>query len=551
MVYIRPFCALCEAAFQDGDDIAFITQDAQPLHSQKFDIAACMKKWWVKPGLINLSTSPRSRGGREMYMSMENDIQNEWSVASHWTCAEYLTTHGLSPLRAANVLAGDVALSRAATDRRRSWIRELAEIAVYNSKPQHQADKESLGWLSRLPLEITQQILQLSLIHIFISHANVFHDGVVLQPASYVVNVQGRVWASFVSFQGNYYVNCISHAPIDGSYSVLLRSWTKSGSTMYVAHDHLGIRRVVFDIPENGKVPTAEAEQGLWWETVVLTDDCQCIQVESDGIKLRGLSPDGEPACTRTYWASPMQPSAYPRIERIGKERPYESPKIRRMQSIALNDVGMRALSACFHQGSIVSSLIAHHPDLPGPQYGDWDHLSGSPQWLHFVLDEGEQITGIWGWKPYVSATSVVVVMQTSKGRVWTLGPQHRNWTTDWDHLIDLPIGEPSTIYFEESWTRVSQLAFKGAKPTAGTKEPPSEISSTVGLLDIPRFAFFFSASLTGVSTATPCWMRIRRRKCIVGLVLCYTDGRFWYIIESSVQTESTAQSIISILQSP
>jgi hypothetical protein len=203
-------------------------------------------------------------------------------MASHLTCAQFLTGHGLSLWRAANILAGDFALSRSATDRRRDHLQELAEIGAYVFQPLRPWDQDSVGALPRLLLERTRQIIQSCLSYIMISHGIFSPEGIVSQPASYLVNLQGPIWAGFVSFQGNYYVSRISNTPIDGILSILTRPSTKVGSTIYVSHDHLGVRRVVFAVPESRVVPKVEEKPGLWWETINLTDDCQYIEIESD-----------------------------------------------------------------------------------------------------------------------------------------------------------------------------------------------------------------------------------------------------------------------------
>jgi len=158
--------------------------------------------------------------------------------------------------------------------------------------------------LKRLPLEVTWQIISLCLPNIQIlygflsyeSHAEDFSSilrqrnpmwaGPPLshkqsEAANYQVSQNGPIWASFVPFQGRHYVNCISETSVEGVFSVMLKPADRAGTTMYVAHDHLGVRRIVCATPDGPEISKVQEEPGLWWHTIPSKDDCTKIRAES------------------------------------------------------------------------------------------------------------------------------------------------------------------------------------------------------------------------------------------------------------------------------
>ena len=112
---------------------------------------------------------------------------------------------------------------------------------------------------------------------------------------------------------------------------------------------------------------------------------------------------------------------------------------------------------------------------------------------------------------------------RTSKGRIWTCSLQpsqdalHR-WdhrvTTKWEHIADLPPDEPTTIFLEESWDSIGQLALQNETPIQGAREPPIEnVTIEEGPDNQPDWVteyswgtHYSSAPLSGLSTITLCW---------------------------------------------
>ncbi|KAJ4129236.1 hypothetical protein NW768_007771 [Fusarium equiseti] len=297
----------------------------------------------------------------------------------------------------------------------------------------------------------------------------------------------------------------------------MLKPADKAGTTMYVAHDHLGVIRIVCATPESAEISKIQEEPGLWWYTIPLTDDRTKIKADSDGMKIRSLYREGERCFIKHYWSRPMSPSSLPRIIDL-LLLPKNLPHIKRTNSLVLNDVGMRALSACF--SPTFSSIFAHYEGSPELIYNAYRLFTKryKPLWLHFILDKGEQISEIWNW--HNMARGKGIVFRTNKA--------------------DLPPGEPTTIYLEEPCTTL--LALHGEAPAQGVKEPPIE---TVSFVERPdkktswtpkhiRGAHYSSAPLTGLASITPCWSKTlgharepEEGVChIIGLVLQYKGGR-------------------------
>lgn len=113
---------------------------------------------------------------------------------------------------------------------------------------------------------------------------------------------------------------------------------------------------------------------------------------------------------------------------------------------------------------------------------------------------------------------------------------------TTWKHLADLAPGEPNTIYLEESWVSIGQLALQSEAPIQGVREPPIETATVEEGPDnqtarAPRHSrgtHYSSAPLAGLATITPCWDKTLGHAReqgegvwhITGLILRYEDGR-------------------------
>ncbi|EKJ70870.1 hypothetical protein FPSE_08921 [Fusarium pseudograminearum CS3096] len=546
---VRPFCTLCEAAFQEGEHVVIIKEDAeQPLQSVEFNMSQLefIKSGATESTEASETTNSDPESDPDLHLDSDSTLNSEglswsdylrytltwendgkWSLASHLTCAEYLISHGLTPWKIAKVLAGDFALSPSAAAQRRYHVQTLARV-----EPAQPSDEDILSEISKLPPEITQQVVRWCLPHIMMCHGTSLPGLREPEPDGYWLNHQGPIWATFISLQGNHYISRLSNKPNDGSFSVFIRPPSDGNNTFYVAHDHLGVRKVIFAIPDNKTVPDTTEDTVLWWETITFTAMNTQVKVISDGVKVRSLyRTPGLKRPAKTYWPSPMKPQDHPRVARLNRGA-KGLPMVKRMRPLVLNDVGMNALSACCysHNGMrYCLALVAHYPNTPAIRYQDYSrHLPSrtKPMWLHFVLDEGEQITEIWGWQTHSRSSDLV--MRTSKGRIWNIGPMvSEREPFNWNHLVDLPTGEPSTIYFDESLRGINQLAFQEKnKPLVGAKAAP-EVTTTPVTGSWRRNYFYFSERLKGLLTITPCWIKNRNGLTeITGLVLRYGDGR-------------------------
>ncbi|KAJ4004787.1 hypothetical protein NW766_011521 [Fusarium irregulare] len=199
------------------------------------------------------------------------------------------------------------------------------------------------------------------------------------------------------------------------------------------------------------------------------------------------------------------------------------------MNSLLLNGVGMRSLSAAILRHC--STIFAHYAGLPGLNYENAPSLASGNKvlWLHFILDEREKISEIWTWKNPISEKGIVDALHRWDHRV----------TTKWEHIADLPPDEPTTIFLEESWDSIGQLALQSEAPIQGAREPPIEnVTVEEGPDNQPDWVaeyswgtHYSSAPLSGLSTITPYWGKTRGLKQqdvegVLGLILRYNDGR-------------------------
>ncbi|CAG1991321.1 unnamed protein product [Fusarium graminearum] len=423
---VRPFCTLCESAFQEEEHVVIIKEDAeQPLQSVEFNMSQLE---FIKSGATGSTEASETTNS-------DPDVDADLDVDSNLDSDSTLNSEGLS------------------------W----SDYLRYNPRvePAQPSDEDILSKISKLPPEITHRL---------------------------------------------------SNEPNDEVFSVLIRPPSDGINTFYVAHDHLGVRKVVFAIPDNEKAPATVEDTVLWWETITFEANHTPVNVISDGVKVQSLyRTPGLKRPAKTYWPSLMKPQDHPRVARLNRGA-KGLPMVKRLRPLVLNDVGMKALSACCCENSDYSRHIPSDIE---------------PMWLHLVLDEGERIAEIWGWQTFSRSSDLV--LRTNKGRIWNIGPiVSEREPFNWNHFVDLPTREQSTIYFDESLRGINQLAFQEKKkPLVDAKAAPEVMVPPPPARGRRISYFYFSERLKDLLTVTPCW--IKSRKClmqITGLVLRYGDGR-------------------------
>ena len=81
----------------------------------------------------------------------------------------------------------------------------------------------------------------------------------------FMAMVKYPMWARYVMFDGVAYVAELSNLRFPKGVTAVPVPRTSKIDTLYVAQDHLGIRRVMFGSSE--EAPRASPEPGLWWWT--------------------------------------------------------------------------------------------------------------------------------------------------------------------------------------------------------------------------------------------------------------------------------------------
>ncbi|EYB23162.1 hypothetical protein FG05_07649 [Fusarium graminearum] len=420
---VRPFCTLCESAFQEEEHVVIIKEDAeQPLQSVEFNMSQLEL---IKSGATGSTEASETTNS-------DPDVDADLDVDSNLDSDSTLNSEGLS------------------------W----SDYLRYNPRvePAQPSDEDILSKISKLPPEITQEITIL---------------------ADYLTNPTMKSFQYSSDRRLTALTHSMSHMTIWASEKLCLQS------------------------------PTTKKHPRLW-------------RTRFFGLK--------RPA--KTYWPSLMKPQDHPRVARLNRGA-KGLPMVKRLRPLVLNDVGMKALSACCCENSgrrYCLTLVAHYPDTPAIRYQDYSrHIPSDiePMWLHLVLDEGERIAEIWGWQTFSRSSDLV--LRTNKGRIWNIGPiVSEREPFNWNHFVDLPTREQSTIYFDESLRGINQLAFQEKKkPLVGAKAAPEVMVPPPPARGRRISYFYFSERLKDLLTVTPCW--IKSRKClmqITGLVLRYGDGR-------------------------
>ena len=96
-----------------------------------------------------------------------------------------------------------------------------------------------------------------------------------------------RVWARFVSFEGQRYISSLTNVrcpragELDSSLELVFDPHS-SGPVGFVSlgQDHLGVRELLFSASDP---PAIEERQGVWWGTIPLPDtDDEMLMMQTD-----------------------------------------------------------------------------------------------------------------------------------------------------------------------------------------------------------------------------------------------------------------------------
>ncbi|EXF77934.1 hypothetical protein CFIO01_12451 [Colletotrichum fioriniae PJ7] len=254
------------------------------------------------------------------------------------------------------------------------------------------------------------------------------------------VQFSEKIYARHVEFEGVQYISHLRNTPGGNQDSLLFDpSLSTPFDSLYVASDHLGIRRLLF--VDSSKPCAIEQEIGLWWKTVKLEDVGGLIRIRSDGLKLRGLV-DDTTVLREMYWDLPHLSSVRSRFEDICGAEPSNH-----MSVVSCNDPQTTAYSLCWNWEILM--LHVHRVGESLDFYQASRTMDEAAIWLYMPLHEGEVLTQIWKFEGELR-TAIGLLLVTDQGRSTFLGVQPRpNWGRSKWTLLDLPGKATSHIYAE------------------------------------------------------------------------------------------------------
>ncbi|SCN66306.1 uncharacterized protein FFE2_00392 [Fusarium fujikuroi] len=305
------------------------------------------------------------------------------------------------------------------------------------------------------------------------------------------------LWAQYVYFEGNRYIQSFSYASRGGEEDVVLDWETEKLLNVFVRHNGLGVSKVI--VTEGDEAPNVERDEGF------------------DGIKLRGLgiskSPEGlaefqDDGPCEIRWAIPAAPVKH-------------SPKIPLPKG--LDSVFVRAfdwnkpktLGYSFH---VLDNVILHfnsHQAGSPPAFEEY-YRADSPDAarLYLAMSPGETVSELW-IRTYHERLSTLIVV-TSYGRSLVIGTEADKPGATYHAIADLPQDKPCRMFYTESYSQnIGWLHFDSVStwqhPEKRQIRPP------------------WRPKLDDVREITPCkflqtWFFGEDEK-ITGLLFTYTDG--------------------------
>uniref|UniRef100_A0A8H7TW64 Uncharacterized protein n=1 Tax=Bionectria ochroleuca TaxID=29856 RepID=A0A8H7TW64_BIOOC len=228
------------------------------------------------------------------------------------------------------------------------------------------------------------------------------------------------IWAQYVTFEGRLYISALTNEPpaTDDTGAgpkdmVKMRKPEGPLAAIHIALDHLGVRKFV--LTDNGKVDPSEYPVDTsigGWVSLPLSGQTY-IHCERDGIKLRRVLYNGlDQTLWRFLWPVPQPQPSNLRLW-SPDERTFQAP----MRYLHINKPDTRGYSICWFYE--LMTICPHYPGGDPPYYGGWDIDRPKTIWAYLPVDQGETIVELW---KVDAATSTVLVLTTSHGRILTLG---------------------------------------------------------------------------------------------------------------------------------
>ncbi|KAF4983946.1 hypothetical protein FZEAL_771 [Fusarium zealandicum] len=393
-VDIPPWCGLCRLEFIVGEDVQVVYRDGM-FGEERY-----------KAGQTYLEQETRapSRFHFQYIQNWSGTALETEPLACHSECVGRIK-HRLFHCMAWS--ACDFIPPRLEQTRRLDWLKWEYQRNVA-SRPSPYAPLPSQPCLASLVLTNSESVFTLTTPIVF----------------RQLLKLDEQTWVRLVNLEGVFYIAEMSSKSFSPSISTRLkRPLGKEIDSLYVASDHLGVRAIV--LANSAEVPDILPYPGIWWSTHALMPG-RHLWTESDGIKLRIVRGDLFPlthAESNWFWAIPK-----PLITNI-RSLPInplldslDDGSKRRFGLFQCNYPNVTGYSVCLFEGLQAVHVHAHLRGDDLAFYNNDAPVSPRPVlWIYMPIDRDDRVVEVWACQHDVQGT---LVMKTSKGRLWTLGPR-------------------------------------------------------------------------------------------------------------------------------
>ncbi|KAJ4191175.1 hypothetical protein NW767_010970 [Fusarium falciforme] len=530
--WLPPWCGLCQNDVFDCNDLVILVIRQNP--EGVIEVIDTLPGYKNEAPGITLTSELQSTGNEHNMIKLQDSSYTRERVVCHGECLE-----AIAPSRIPEVLqrvACTFVPSKVVRERRENWL--ISKTA--------QVVSTSVKWL---PPEVSIDIAQQCASALALSHAESLAESVASMAAHrkpmFMAMVKYPVWARYVMFDGVAYVAELSNLRFPKGVMAVPVPRTSKIDTLYVAQDHLGIRRVMLGNSE--EAPRVSPEPGLWWWASSFQQPGQ-LHSHSDGIKLRKLSAVSH-GITKEVKPEHMWSIPQPLKKRLRIHKGGYSYRIPRFTFFECNHPDIVGYSACWYK--TVRVIRPHFAGEDMIFYKETAEEHPTVTWLYMPMDKGELVTELWESRVEIhdvgrpeSRRIQSLVMKTSQGRMWNIGLHSRRHPGVWT-LLDTPSASPSRIYIEDALNEPPQLAFESPDPNEGHEANPPRVpyrsSSQHYQLqnggfddeywspwdnDLDDEYLYSSAPLCGVTKLSFCRGEADGiPDCVLGILLHYGDG--------------------------
>ncbi|KAF9770073.1 hypothetical protein IL306_012424 [Fusarium sp. DS 682] len=355
--------------------------------------------------------------------------------------------------------------------------------------------------------------------------------------ADITLDLNQPVYATYVKIDGRSYIKALRNRnearnKTKGEISIRLSTPIiqdgKANKDMFIAQDHLGIRRIFFVSPEHVQqwCRAPPSVPGAWWKHLPQDNIPSTMVFKIDGFKIRDVQglQKGSPV-----WQLPISSIPSP-IDLLTLETPKEYPNGLRMRFFDCNSPDILGYFVATN-GARTYSILSHKQ---GQKLDDslFEEI-GSPNchWMYMPISEGEYLTDICRRAGCVAVRTETIglTFSTNRGRTAVFGLYgHDN--VDLRRVAALA-RTPCRIYFNQadaSGTLNVDFIAPEDNGTTTTQDniPSMPVSVSPCPISEPNEVWVHtSCSMRRLTSIQPCINASASHRPIVGMLLYYHDG--------------------------